>query len=55
MIVPSDCPQCAVPIVVAIAVGEGGSVKVTIEFDNDGTIFSNGAKFARIVKVYGYK
>ena len=31
------------------------AVKVTIEFDNDGTIFSNGVKFARRVRVYGYK
>jgi hypothetical protein len=31
------------------------AVKVTIEYDNDGTIFSNGVKFARRVKVYGYK
>jgi hypothetical protein len=30
------------------------AVKVTIEFDNDGTIFSNRVKFARRVKVYGY-
>jgi len=31
------------------------AVKVTIEFDNDGTIFSNGVKFARRVRVYGCK
>ena len=31
------------------------AVKVTIEFDNNGTIFSNGVKFARRVRVYGYK
>ena len=31
------------------------AVKVTIEFDNDGTIFSNGAIFARRVSVYGCK
>jgi hypothetical protein len=31
------------------------AVKVIIEFDNDGTIFSNGVKFARRVKVYGCK
>ena len=31
------------------------AVKVTIEYDNDGTIFSNGAKFARRVSIYGYK
>jgi len=31
------------------------AVQVTIETDNDGNIFSNGAKFARRVKVYGYK
>jgi hypothetical protein len=31
------------------------AVQVTIEYDNDGTKFSNGAKFARRVKVYGYK
>jgi len=27
--------------------------KVTIEYDNDGTIFSNGVKFARRIRVYG--
>ena len=31
------------------------AVKVTIEFDNDGTKFSNGVIFARRVRVYGYK
>jgi hypothetical protein len=31
------------------------AVQVTIEYDNDGTIFSNGAKFARRARVYGYK
>jgi hypothetical protein len=31
------------------------AVQVTIEYDNDGTKFSNGAKFARRVRVYGYK
>jgi len=31
------------------------AVKVTIEYDNDGTIFSNGVKFARRIRVYGYK
>ena len=31
------------------------AVKVTIEFDNDGTIFSDGVKFARRVRVYGCK
>jgi len=31
------------------------AVKVTIEFDNDGTIFSNGVKFARRIRVYGCK
>ena len=31
------------------------SVKVTIEYDNDGTIFSDGVKFARRIKVYGCK
>jgi hypothetical protein len=31
------------------------AVKVTTEFDNDGTIFSNGVKFARRVRLYGYK
>ena len=30
------------------------AVKVIIEFDNDGTRFSNGVKFARRVRVYGY-
>jgi len=31
------------------------AVKVTIEFDNDGsTSWSNGVKFARRVRVYGY-
>ena len=30
------------------------AVKVTIEYDNDGTIFSNGVIFARRVRVYGY-
>jgi len=29
------------------------SVKITIEIDNDGTIFSNGVKFARRIRVYG--
>jgi len=31
------------------------AVQVTIEYDNDGTKFSNGVKFARRVFVYGYK
>jgi hypothetical protein len=30
------------------------AVQVTIEYDNDGTKFSNGVKFARRVFVYGY-
>ena len=30
------------------------AVLVRIDFDNDGTIFSNGVKFARRVFVYGY-
>ena len=30
------------------------AVKVTIEYDNDGTIFSNGVIFARRVRVYSY-
>jgi hypothetical protein len=30
------------------------AIQVTIEIDNDGTIFSNGVKFARRVRVYGY-
>ena len=29
------------------------AVKITIEYDNDGTIFSNGVKFARRIRVYG--
>ena len=31
------------------------AVKVRIEYDNDGNIFSNGVKFARKVSIYGYK
>jgi len=31
------------------------AVLVRIDFDNDGTIFSNGVKYARRVLVYGYK
>ena len=31
------------------------AVKVTIEYDNDGTIFSDGVKFARRIRVYGCK
>jgi hypothetical protein len=31
------------------------AVIVTIEYDNDGTGWSNGVKYARRVKVYGYK
>ena len=31
------------------------AVQVTIEFDNDGTIFSKGVKYARRVRVYGCK
>ena len=29
------------------------ALKVTIETDNDGTIFSNGIKYARRIKIYG--
>ena len=31
------------------------AVKIIIEFDNDGTKFSNGVKFARRVRVYACK
>ena len=31
------------------------AVKVIIEFDNDGTSWSNGVKFARRIRVYGCK
>jgi energy-converting hydrogenase Eha subunit B len=31
------------------------AVQVTIEYDNDGTGWSNGVKFARRIRVYGYK
>jgi hypothetical protein len=31
------------------------AVLVRIDYDNDGNKFSNGVKFARRVKVYGYK
>jgi hypothetical protein len=31
------------------------AVKVTIEYDNDGTIFSDGVKFARRIRVYSCK
>jgi hypothetical protein len=31
------------------------AVQVTIESDNDGTIFSNGIKYARRVSIFGYK
>jgi len=30
------------------------AVKIIMEYDNDGTIFSNGVKFARRLRVYGY-
>ena len=47
-----------VPIVDYLVTASSGDLKnavqVTIEFDNDGTKFSNGVKFARRVKVYGY-
>ena len=49
----------SVPLVDYPATASSGdlknAVKVTIEFDNDGTIFSNGVKFARRVRVYGCK
>ena len=31
------------------------AVLVRIKFDNDGTTFSNGVKFARKISIYGYK
>ena len=31
------------------------AVQVTIDSDNDGTIFSNGIKYARRVRIFGYK
>ena len=31
------------------------AVKVIIDYDNDGTIFSNGIKYARRVRIFGYK
>jgi hypothetical protein len=31
------------------------AVQVTIEYDNDGTGWSNGVKYARRVSIYGYK
>jgi len=48
----------SVPIVEYPATASSGdfknAVKVIIDFDNDGTKFSNGVKFARRVFVYGY-
>ena len=48
-----------IPIVDYPATASSGdlknAVKVTIEFDDNGTIFSNGVKFARRVRVYGCK
>ena len=49
----------SVPLVDSPATASSGdlknAVKVTIEYDNDGTIFSNGVKFARRIRVYGCK
>ena len=49
----------SVPLVDSPATASSGdlknAVKVTIEYDNDGTIFSDGVKFARRIKVYGCK
>ena len=49
----------SIPFVVYPATASSGDLKnavqVTIESDNDGTIFSNGAKFARRIRVYGCK
>ena len=48
----------SVPIVdFAVTTSSGdlkNAVQVTIEYNNDGTKFSNGVKFARRVRVYGY-
>jgi len=48
-----------VPIVDYLVTASSGdlkdAVKVIIEFDNDGTRFSNGIKFARRVRVYACK
>jgi hypothetical protein len=48
-----------IPIVNYLVTASSGDLKnavnVTIEFDDNGTIFSNGVKFARRVRVYGYK
>jgi len=55
----SSHPHTTVPIndfpVTAASGDLKNAVKVTIEYDNDGTIFSNGVIFARRVRVYGYK
>jgi len=55
----SSSTTTSIPLVDFPATASSGdlknAVKVTIEFDNDGTIFSNGAIFARRVRVYGCK
>jgi len=54
----SPTSTTTVPIVdfyVTAASGDlKNAVQVTIEYDNDGTKFSNGVKFARRIRVYGY-
>ena len=56
---PSSSTATSIPFVDYTVTESSGdvknAVKVTIEFDNDGTIFSNGVKFARRVRVYGCK
>jgi len=52
-------PHTTIPIVdfpVTAASGDlKNAVQVTIEYDNDGTRWSNGVIFARRIHVYGYK
>jgi hypothetical protein len=47
-----------VPIINLDVTASSGNLKnaalVRIDFDNDGTIFSNGVKFARRIRIYGY-
>ena len=55
----SSSTTTSIPLVDFPATASSGdlknAVKVTIEYDNDGTIFSDGVKFARRVRVYGCK
>jgi len=54
---PSSSSFFTIPIIEQNITASSGdlknAVKVTIETDNDGTIFSNGIKYARRIKIYG--